>query len=83
MSTELLDSSARRRTDRTAHDPISSIAASLPALMSRRQVAATLGLCERTVDRMIARRELATITVAHRVRIPSASVERLLRGDAV
>jgi excisionase family DNA binding protein len=64
----------------TDHEVLTEVAAELPLMLSRARVADTLGVCERTVDRMIARGELQRVYVAGSVRIPRSSLAALLRS---
>jgi excisionase family DNA binding protein len=53
------------------------------ALMSREGVAHRLGdVNVRTVDRMIARGDLASVRIGRRVLVPIAAVEALITGGA-
>lgn len=65
------------------HDAIAALIASLPHLLTRRQVAELLSLTERTVDRMRHRGELESIELSDAVvRITRASLDAYLRRGA-
>lgn len=49
-------------------------AACLPVLMSRRQAAAQLGLCTRSIDWLISTGKLAHVRIGRRVQIPTAQL---------
>ncbi|MGB2675998.1 MAG: helix-turn-helix domain-containing protein [Candidatus Acidiferrum sp.] len=54
-----------------------------PLLVSKKEAALALGLSLRTIDAMIARKELASITVGKRRLVKFASVVAFTRTDHV
>ena len=52
-------------------------------LISRREAAALLGLCLRTLDYVIARKEIIVRRVGRRVLLPRLAVERFVNASAV
>lgn len=54
-----------------------------PLLISKKEAAAALGLSLRTIDAMIARKEIASITVGKRRLVKFSSVVAFTRSDHV
>jgi excisionase family DNA binding protein len=57
--------------------------AGTPLLVSKKQAAALLGVCSRTIDNFVARKELPCRRIGRRTLIPFAALQQFAKRDHV